>query len=161
MDSYISVPKQVVGWATPSMTDYSDDEGDVLYSSEYSTSYKGWYALDHDRGTAWISLEADGAPSVGTPQYIGFQFAAAKTIRGFSFITRNSANHDHPKDFTLQGSNNGSDWDILHTVTVIAPPEVEIARVIAEFMGFDLTDLDELMGISISDLDEIAGISTS
>jgi len=117
MDSYLTVPRDPVGWATPSMEAYSSDEGTVLYSSEYSTSYKGWYALDHDRGTAWISLAADGAPSVGTPQYIGFQFPSARTIRAFSFITRNSANHDHPKDFTLQGSNNGSDWDVLHAVT--------------------------------------------
>ena len=105
-----------VGKSTPDMTSNTAPSGIVSASSEYSSSYAPWMALDLNLEPehGWVS---GAVPSEASPQWWQYQFPSAVTIRAFAFVVRDSVNPASPEDCKLQGSNNGSSWDDLHTVT--------------------------------------------
>ena len=46
-----------------------------------------------------------------------FQFTSAKTFNGYRWATANDEESRDPKSWTIAGSNNGTTWTTLHTVT--------------------------------------------
>ena len=46
-----------------------------------------------------------------------FQFSSAKSFNGYRWATANDEEGRDPKSWTIAGSNNGSTWTTLHTVT--------------------------------------------
>ena len=91
----------------------------VLASSEANSSNAAWMAFDNTLGTSnkWTP---NGPSSVGTPQWIQYDFGAgnAKIIRQFAIVGPISGQLDMaPKDFTIRGSNDGSTWTTTATFT--------------------------------------------
>lgn len=46
-----------------------------------------------------------------------FQFSSAKAFNGYRWATANDEESRDPKSWTIAGSNNGTSWTTLHTVT--------------------------------------------
>lgn len=80
--------------------------GDVIVSSENSTSYQGWRAFD-ETTSSWKS-----ASNRVSGEYIGYKFEEPVRVTRVK-ITNYTAN---VKEFKIQGSNNGIDWDDLSDV---------------------------------------------
>jgi len=101
----------------PKMTSNTTPEGEASASTEYSATYKAWKAMNDtniDVSDCWVSSTT---PTVGSPQWLQYESIISRVIMGYSITTRNDSNTASPKDWTLQGSNNGSDWTILDTQT--------------------------------------------
>lgn len=101
---------------TPAMTDNDAPSPYEVFESGHSFTHYGWLVFDHDSGTDWYNYED------GFPYWVTFDFGAGNTkivtkyrltASGVDVIRAERA----PEDFTLQGSNNNSDWTILDTVT--------------------------------------------
>ena len=46
-----------------------------------------------------------------------FQFSSAKSFNGYRWATANDEESRDPKSWTIAGSNNGTTWTTLHTVS--------------------------------------------
>jgi len=92
----------------PTMTANNAPSGVASASQEQSASYPAWKAMDKNGGTRW---SASGA----MPQWLQYQFASGKVIKGYEFIAAYAT--QNPSNFTLQASNDGSNWTILDTQT--------------------------------------------
>ncbi|MBN1518093.1 lamin tail domain-containing protein [Candidatus Sumerlaeota bacterium] len=87
-------------------------DGTASASSEYGAP---WYelavnAFDNDTGTPWTTTG-------GFPQWLQFELDEAKSIDGYSLESRSAMTARVPSDFTIEGSNDGSIWTVLDTVT--------------------------------------------
>lgn len=69
--------------------------------------------FDNSTASTWTS--ADGA---GTPHWVRLDTVIRANVTSFALTNQNGLGNRMPKDFILQGSNNGgSSWDDLKTVT--------------------------------------------
>lgn len=97
----------------PAMTNYTAPFGVVSQSSEVNTSSRGWQAFDRDTGNVrWLSNTTTG--------WVQYDFGAgnAKIINYYAITGMNdTANNRNPKTWTLQGSNDGSSFTTVHSVT--------------------------------------------
>jgi hypothetical protein len=95
------------------------DNTNVLYSSLRGTEY-AWYAFDDSHlGAPLEVLDRfwGSATSPTYPQFLGYDFGAgnAKVVTGYTLRARQDCcTNANPKDWELQGSNNGSTWTTLH-----------------------------------------------
>lgn len=88
----------------PNMTGYTTPEGEVLYSSEYP-GIPAWQLFDGDKTTRWVSYAAT--------DYAGYKFTSKKIVSSLWYyqVASNATELGRlPKNFTLQGSNDGSTW---------------------------------------------------
>ena len=108
--------------ATPYMTNYTVPSGIVSANGEYSANYRAWEPFSGGRTNNFCWLAPAVAPSVESPHWLKYQFASAQTIVAYAWRTRNDAARNFPSDFKLQGSNNDSDWDDLHSVSSLSDP---------------------------------------
>lgn len=94
----------------PDMTDNNAPSGLCSASSTFGAYYPYLAMNDTNSGEAdcWY---ADGAK----PQWLQYQFAAGKVIGAYSISARDYtlSGCEYPVAWTLQGSNNGSDWTNL------------------------------------------------
>lgn len=99
--------------AVPAMTSNTAPSGVASASSYYSTT-PAWGAFDADH-TGWLT---DGT-GLGTPQWLQYQFASAKTIRSYSIQPWSNDNWPGRwiTGWHLDGSNDGSTWTTLDTRT--------------------------------------------
>lgn len=97
----------------PEMTSHTAPSGEASADSENSSTAFAWYAFDHSSGftdlNAWHS-EPVAKPS---PHWLQYRFASAQTVGAYAITA--VANGTAPRDWTLQGSNNGSTWTDLDT----------------------------------------------
>ena len=92
----------------PLMTAATTDGVNVSDSGNLGTGYEGWRAFDNNSDTRWGVGATSGILTVA--------LAAAKIVAGYSIRARNDSYLiDSPKDWTFEGSNNGTDWTVLDT----------------------------------------------
>jgi len=98
----------------PVMTSNTSPSGQVSASSSYdSTTYAPWKAFDGNNVSGvcsrWIS-------SGNMPQWIAYKFNAPVTARNYYILPETGGCADRaPKNFQLQGSNDGVNWTSLDT----------------------------------------------
>lgn len=94
----------------PTMTSNTAPSGVASTDSEYSADHAAWKAFDDNSSTNWGTAEGV------TSAYIRYQFTTGKTIVKVN-ITGGTNQTRSPRNFTIKGSNNGTSWTTLHTVT--------------------------------------------
>jgi len=97
------------------MTSNTDPSGVASASSELTSVYAAWKAFDksYAGNNAWAPT-----PNVG---WLRYQFDVAKMVDGYAISAESGeygANRS-PRDWTFQGSNDGSSWTTLDTKTGI------------------------------------------
>ncbi len=121
--SYLSIPEIEMA-LTPGGADAcavaTSSAAPVLASSEANSSNAAWMAFDGNLpSNKWTS---NRPPSVGVPQWIRYDFGAGndKEIREVRIAGPISGQLPMaPKDFTVQGSSDGSSWTTVSTHTNI------------------------------------------
>ena len=110
----------------PIMTGNTAPSGTASASAEYNTSYQAWRAFGGGGDSEyWSSTQVSG---VGWLQY---QFTSGQTIIAYRLQGENAPNT--PSDWTLKGSNNGSDFTTLDT-------QSDITQVSREYQLFEFTN---------------------
>ena len=105
-------PVYLPGMPIPKMTGNTVPSGTVNAGSDTSNAWKGF---DQEAPTFWAGT---GVAAVNSTAWLSYQFTAAKTIKRY-YIFRTSQNQK-PTSWIFQGSNNGSIWDDLETITANA-----------------------------------------
>ena len=108
--------------ATPYMLGYSSPSGVVSANGDYGSGWEAWRAFDGQRSNTYCWLSPNVAPSEEAPHWLKYQFDSAQTILAYAFRVRYDPARNFPSTFKLQGSNNDSDWDDLHSVTDMDDP---------------------------------------
>lgn len=71
-----------------------------------------------DTGNAYLTFDRTNGtwdlPANVKSGYVGYHFSSAQTITAYTIKTNTITSA--PKTFTFEGSNDGSSWDVLHTV---------------------------------------------
>ena len=94
----------------PQMTAATTNGVMVTDSANIGTGYEGWRAFDNNSDTRWGVAATSGILLV--------TLAVAKIIAGYAIQARNDSYLiDSPKSWTLEGSNNGTEWVVLDTQT--------------------------------------------
>jgi len=96
--------------AIPTMTSNTAPSGVASATFEESAGYAAWKAFDKDNSTYWSNYNN------GVTDSLQYQFTSAKTISHYLVMPRASSGRT-PTAWTFQGSNNGSDWTTLDTIT--------------------------------------------
>lgn len=155
----------------PIMTSNTAPSGVASASSVYQSlpQYAAWKAMNHtnaDESDCWVSH--DDASS-GSPQWLQYQFTSGQTINKYTITTRNrSSGISSPKDWKLQGSNNGSDWTDLDIQTGQFPTNPQNTKVEYTFTNTTsytyyrlyITDNNEKTGVGVI-VGELELISTT
>lgn len=117
---YISLPSASAR-INPNMTSNTSPSG---YITSASSSFDpGIYApyKAFDGNVQAVSSDCwttSAAPTAVSPQWLMLQVPSPVSISSYSVTNRNfTSNISSPRDWTLQGSNNGTDWTVLHTVS--------------------------------------------
>ena len=74
---------------------------------------------DNNTSNKWLDFNFNGnnsTPSTGNSTVI-WQFSTAKSFNGYIWYTGNDSDGRDPITWTISGSNNGSTYTTLHTVT--------------------------------------------
>ncbi|PQP82455.1 hypothetical protein C0Q44_13510 [Paenibacillus sp. PCH8] len=100
---------------TPSMTSNTTPSGVASASSIYNASYEAWRAFN---GGA-TGTEDCWASSAGNPSgFLVYNFNNVTTLNAYAITSRDASDlTSAPKDWTLAGSNDGTNWSTIHTVT--------------------------------------------
>ena len=104
----------LAGRVTPAMTSDTAPSGTSSCSSSYNSSYPAWKVFDQNAATddCWCS---QGGVQTG---WLKYQLPMAVAVTKYEITSRNNTNNiNPPKTWTLEGSNDGSDWDTLDTQT--------------------------------------------
>ncbi|MBN3081418.1 discoidin domain-containing protein [Pectobacterium polaris] len=84
-------------------------------SSEYSTQYAAWTAFNGTLNRYWASKTV---PTVANPHWLRITMAAPVLIDTYRITNENlNAGPLSPKSWMFQGSNDGTTWNTLHTVS--------------------------------------------
>jgi len=97
----------------PDMTSNTAPSGVASTSGLYRLP---WYAMNDSNAGAddWWASNLAGTP---LPEWIKYQFTSAKIIQRYTMSARDYSTTHSPTEWTLQGSNNDSDWDTLDSQT--------------------------------------------
>lgn len=103
---------------------YSSDlcqpiSGNCTSFSAWSGSYSAYYAFDNytTNANCWAS---NAVPSVAVPQWLKYNFGSSPKVIVKYTVTARYYSSDQtrcPKDWTFEGSNDNTNWDILDTRT--------------------------------------------
>lgn len=108
-------------YATADMTAADAPSPNVVSAStQYNTTYVPWKAFNQsnvDVNDCWASQSAQAMP-----QWLKFDFGSGNTkvINKYKWISRNVSGANSPKSWTLDGSNDNSNWTTLSTVSNIS-----------------------------------------
>ncbi len=83
-------------------------------SADYNASTKKQTLFDEDAASYYRS---SAKPTVAAPVQIVFQLSSPKAINTYKLQSSTLANTFDPKNWTFQGSNNGTSWTTLDTQT--------------------------------------------
>ena len=105
--------KQPAGYTADLIPDMTSNTAPSGVASADGETYAAWKAMNDSNageGDCWYSVST-------LPHWLKYQFTSGKTIVRYTITSRDYSTIEYPIDFTLQGSNNDSDWDILDTQT--------------------------------------------
>lgn len=97
----------------PVMTSNTSPSGTASASSEYNTNSHAWKAMDSSETSQWAS--ASGTRGTGGTAWLQYDFGYA--VRP-TLMTYKAANNYRAKDYSLQGSNDGSEFTELSAGTL-------------------------------------------
>jgi hypothetical protein len=106
--SSLGSPVRIPDIATPAMTSNTTPSG-IVFSGGAGGSAPAWQAFDQLDTTFWQSNTANTG-------IIGYQFTIGKIIKQYAFQAW-STNTFNPSTWTFQGSNDGSSYTTIETVT--------------------------------------------
>ncbi len=94
---------------TPQMTGYTSPSGEASASGHYSANYawKAFDRIDTTEPNTWRVLTSTNA-------WLQYRFDEAIKITRVNIKNQSIGSTSAVRDFRIEGSNNGSDWDILH-----------------------------------------------
>jgi hypothetical protein len=101
--------------ATPLMTGYTSPQGTAISSGDSGVGL-AWRAFNRNTTN---NIDQRWASTTNNSGWIGFQFnngLSAKVINQY-LIYGSGATGNNPSTWTFEGSNDGSSWTVLHTVT--------------------------------------------
>ena len=101
-------PVRVPALATAQMTSNTTPSG-VVFASSFRAAGDPYYAFDQNSSTAWQS-------NTNLTGIIGYQFPTAKMIKQYLFLMT-AGGQFNPSNWTFEGSNDGTNYTILETVT--------------------------------------------
>ncbi|MBP2850604.1 discoidin domain-containing protein [Dickeya oryzae] len=114
----LSVSSSSNSTVVPAMTSANAPAGYVASaSSVYNASYAAYYAFDGSvSGNGWISANA---PTAAAPQWLEIELPSQTQITGYIITNPNLkvGGLASPKSWSLQGSNDGSVWTTVHSVS--------------------------------------------
>lgn len=98
--------------STPAMTSNNAPSGIASASSETSSSFSAWLAFDQNPAatSGWQG-------SVANAGWLRYDFPSSKIIRRYAVRGTGNAN-TNPRIWTFEGSNDGTTWTVLHTVSL-------------------------------------------
>lgn len=105
-------------YAVPVMSSASQDDYVITSKSQHSGKYANWKAFDRNSGSSWAcggDDVSDGDKNCDV--WIQAELASAKVVNCLTLVSQSGGENQCPRDFTLDGSNNGTDWTTLLTVT--------------------------------------------
>jgi len=91
--------------AIPPMT--SNTQPDGVANANAGNSANAWVAFDQNSATAWASLTVNSG-------WVSYQFPTQKIIKSYRWVSNVNS---YPDNYTFQGSNDGTTWITLDTVT--------------------------------------------
>lgn len=104
------------GNITPVMTANKTGAYEAFASSEVSTPRQAWCAFDNITGQDQEQDRWHSALMTSEPEYVGMKFPGEVQVQAFT--VKNASNpHYGIKNFTLQGSSDGSAWTTYGTYT--------------------------------------------
>lgn len=91
--------------------DRTNRQETIAFSSELSVRESAYAAFDNSPNTKWLATQSTG--------WIRFGFAdgAAYAINGYAITSAGDAPGRDPRDWTLEGSNNGTTWTVVDSRT--------------------------------------------
>ena len=108
----------VVQEVQPTMTAYAAPSPNVVTESNYSSAYRGWKAFNKVSGDPWYYN------STAANQWIKLDFGSGNAVLVNAYrLTSNTNNSGYPGmpvEWTVEGSNNDSDWTQLDSRSGIA-----------------------------------------
>jgi hypothetical protein len=108
-------PVLVPDIATPAMTSNVTPSG-IAFASSVGASNFAWNAFSQDGATTyWQS-------SVANTGILGYQFTSGKIIKRYSIKMIGTATNSYPTAWTFQGSNDGTTYTTLETVSGASIP---------------------------------------
>lgn len=105
--------------SVPTMTNYTVPSGTVFSMGDFG-GQPAWKAFDNIQGTTNNSSDwaSNGVASPSNPEWAGYQFTAQKIINKVTIMPRHTAvTTQSPENFTIEGSNDGTNYVILKTIT--------------------------------------------
>ncbi|MEK4525633.1 MULTISPECIES: hypothetical protein [Paenibacillus] len=104
--------KKINDTAIPKMTSDTAPSGRAFAESVYNTAYAPWYAFNGvDDAEGYASRQSSGG--VG---YLGYEFSDSISLYKYAVRSCGSSSlNKMPKDWTFEGSNDGSSWVVLDT----------------------------------------------
>ena len=124
-------PVYLPGMPIPKMTGNTVPSGTVNAGSDTSNAWKGF---DQDAPTPTTFWAGTGVAAVNSTAWLSYQFTSTKIIKRY-YIYRTSQNQK-PTSWTFEGSNNGSTWDVLETVTANALTTPYLSAVLANTTAY-------------------------
>lgn len=96
----------------PDMTSNTEPSGVCTRTDVLNSGTEAWYAFDNNWSDYWHSTNA------AYPKYLGYQFTFPVVAAKYTIASRSASPAVlYPKDWKFQGSNNGSSWTDLHSVS--------------------------------------------
>jgi hypothetical protein len=139
--------------------------GTASASSQNSATYSAAKACDGDTATAWVTSNGAAAPS-----WWRYAFASPVDVAAFSLRLDSGGNDAFPKDFSLQYSDDGTNWITVHSwagqstaggvVQTYAVPQLPIATPGTHYnwrLLIAATNGDSIAGLSEIEMRAIAG----
>lgn len=98
--------------SVPKMTTDTSPSGRAFAENVYSASYAPWSAFNRiDDAEGYVSANGSGGKG-----YLGYEFSNSISIFKYTVRSTGSAYLNRmPKDWTFEGSNDGSNWAVLDT----------------------------------------------
>lgn len=105
--------------AVPNMTSYTAPSGVMSASSTYASGIPGIFSI---AGTPGVGSNGWLSSATAPPHWVQYQFPSAETITSYELIPWSVDNFPSrtPTSWTLNGSNNGTDWTTIDTRVVLS-----------------------------------------